>query len=197
MSLNRTTSRRRTTSWRTTSRRITSRRRTPFSQTTGTTVVTNLESFFLRLAEKSSHVHITERVLYTEVQRKGSVAYHRDPVVVGFDLPQRQTVRMASHTFSPYKIMSPMSKIRIFHTPERARTALLYEGTLIGRRCSVCTPSWSRATACARTEGLCLFLFLFLQLCRHWNLDVYIKGSAHLQIFSFSFDLFMWMTWLL
>ena len=40
------------------------------------TVVENLESLLLRLAEKSSHVHITERVLYTEVQRKGSVAYH-------------------------------------------------------------------------------------------------------------------------
>jgi len=37
-------------------------------------------------------VHITERVLYTEVQRKGSVAYHRDPAAIGFDLPQRQTV---------------------------------------------------------------------------------------------------------
>jgi len=34
------------------------------------TVVTNLESLLLRLAVKSSHVHITERVLYTEVQRK-------------------------------------------------------------------------------------------------------------------------------
>ena len=56
------------------------------------TVVTNLESLLLRLAEKSSHVHITERVLYTEVQRKGSVAYHRDPAAIGFDLPQRQTV---------------------------------------------------------------------------------------------------------
>jgi len=54
-------------------------------------VVTNLESLLL-LAEKSSHVHITERVLYTEVQRKGSVAYHRDPAAIGFDLPQRQTV---------------------------------------------------------------------------------------------------------
>jgi len=31
------------------------------------TVVTNLESLLLRLAEKSSHVHITERVLYIEV----------------------------------------------------------------------------------------------------------------------------------
>jgi len=50
-------------------------------------VVTNLESLLLRLAEKSSHVHITERVLYTEVQRKGSVAYHRDPAAVRFDLP--------------------------------------------------------------------------------------------------------------
>jgi len=35
------------------------------------TVVTNLESLLLRLAEKSSHVHITERVLHTEVQRTG------------------------------------------------------------------------------------------------------------------------------
>ena len=62
------------------------------------TVVTNLESLLLRLAEKSSHVHITERVLYTEVQRKGSVAYHRDPAAIGFDLPQRQTVTgMSSH----------------------------------------------------------------------------------------------------
>ena len=51
------------------------------------TVVTNLESLLLRLAEKFSHVHITERVLYTEVQRKGSVAYHRDPAAIGFDLP--------------------------------------------------------------------------------------------------------------
>jgi len=41
-------------------------------------VVTNLESLLLRLAEKSSHVHITERGLHTEVQRTGSVAYHRD-----------------------------------------------------------------------------------------------------------------------
>ena len=40
------------------------------------TVVTNLGSLLLRLAEKSSHVHITERVLHTEVQRTGSVAYH-------------------------------------------------------------------------------------------------------------------------
>jgi len=40
------------------------------------TVVANLESLLLRLAEKSSHVHITERVLHTEVQRTGSVAYH-------------------------------------------------------------------------------------------------------------------------
>jgi len=52
------------------------------------TVVTNLESLLLRLVEKSSHVHITERVLYTEVQRKGSVAYHRDPAAIGFDLPK-------------------------------------------------------------------------------------------------------------
>jgi len=51
------------------------------------TVVTHLESLLLRLAEKSSHVHITERVLYTEVQRKGSVSYHRDPAAIGFDLP--------------------------------------------------------------------------------------------------------------
>jgi len=50
-------------------------------------VVTNLESLLLRLAEKSSHVHITERVLYTEVQRMGSVAYHRDPAAIRFDLP--------------------------------------------------------------------------------------------------------------
>jgi len=56
------------------------------------TMVTNLESLLLRLAEKSSHVHITERVLYTEVQRKVFVAYHRDPAAIGFDLPQRQTV---------------------------------------------------------------------------------------------------------
>jgi len=47
------------------------------------TVVTNLESLLLRLAEKSSHVHITE---------KGSVAYHRDPASIGFDVPQSQTV---------------------------------------------------------------------------------------------------------
>jgi len=53
------------------------------------TVVTNLQSLLRRLAEKSSHVHITERVLYTEVQRKGSVAYHRDPAAMGFDLPIR------------------------------------------------------------------------------------------------------------
>jgi len=52
------------------------------------TVVTNLESL-LRLAEKSPHVHVTERVLYTEVQRKGSVAYHRDPASIRFDLPSR------------------------------------------------------------------------------------------------------------
>jgi len=38
------------------------------------TAVTNLESLLLRLMEKSLHAHITERVLYTEVQRKGSVA---------------------------------------------------------------------------------------------------------------------------
>jgi len=55
------------------------------------TVVTNLDSLLLRLAGKSSHVHITERVLYTEVQRKDSVAYHRDPAAIGFDLPHRQT----------------------------------------------------------------------------------------------------------
>jgi len=53
------------------------------------TVVTNLESLLLRLAEKSSHVHITERVLHTEVQRMGSFAYHRDPAAIGFDLPIR------------------------------------------------------------------------------------------------------------
>jgi len=62
------------------------------------TVATNLESPFLRLAEKSSHVHITERVLYTEVQRKGSVAYHRDHAPVGFDLPHRQTVTECRRT---------------------------------------------------------------------------------------------------
>jgi len=28
---------------------------------------------------------------YTEVQRKGSVAYRRDPAAIGFDLPQKQT----------------------------------------------------------------------------------------------------------
>jgi hypothetical protein len=32
--------------------------------------------------KKSSHLYITERVLYTEVKRKFSVAYHRDPVVI-------------------------------------------------------------------------------------------------------------------
>ena len=53
------------------------------------TVVTNLESLLLCLAEKSSHVHITERVLYTEVQRKSSVTYHRDPAAIGFNLPIR------------------------------------------------------------------------------------------------------------
>jgi len=49
------------------------------------TAVTNLESLLRRLTvtEKSSHVHITERVLDTEVQRKGSVAYHRDPAAIG------------------------------------------------------------------------------------------------------------------
>ena len=62
------------------------------------TVVTNLESLLLRLAEKSSHVYITERVLYTKVQRKGSVAYHRDPAAIGFDLPHRQTVTGCRHT---------------------------------------------------------------------------------------------------
>jgi len=39
--------------------------------------------------KKSSHVHITERVLYTEVKRKRSVAYHRDPASNGFDPPIR------------------------------------------------------------------------------------------------------------
>jgi len=53
------------------------------------TVVTNLESLLLRLAEKSSHVQITERVLYTEVQRKGSVAYHRHPAAIGFHVPKQ------------------------------------------------------------------------------------------------------------
>ena len=53
------------------------------------TVVTNLESLLLRFAEKSSHVHIKERIFYTEVQRKGSVANHRDPAAIGFDLPIR------------------------------------------------------------------------------------------------------------
>ena len=53
------------------------------------TAVTNLEFLLLHPTEKSSHVHITERVLYTEVQRKGSVAYHRDPAAIGFDLPIR------------------------------------------------------------------------------------------------------------
>ena len=52
------------------------------------TMVTNLESLLLCFAEKSSHVHITERVLHTEVQRTGSVAYHRDPAVIRFDLSQ-------------------------------------------------------------------------------------------------------------
>jgi len=105
MSLNRTTLRRRTTSRRTTSRRTTSRRttsrrRTPFSQTQARTVVTNLESLLLCLAEKSSHVHITERVLHTEVQRTGSVAYHRDPAAIGFDLPgpRINSHRMPLHT---------------------------------------------------------------------------------------------------
>jgi len=58
--------------------------------------VTNLESLFLRLTEKSSHVHITERVLYTKVQRKDSVAYHRDPAAIGFDLPKGNRHRMSS-----------------------------------------------------------------------------------------------------
>ena len=51
------------------------------------TVVTNLESILLRLAESSLHVHISDRVLYTEVQKKGSVAYHRDPAAIRCDLP--------------------------------------------------------------------------------------------------------------
>ena len=60
------------------------------------TVVTNLESLLLCLAEKSSH--ITERVLHTEVQRMGSVAYHQDPATIGFDLPQGQTVTGCRYT---------------------------------------------------------------------------------------------------
>ena len=40
------------------------------------------EQILLRLMEKSSHVHITERVLYIEVKRKCSVAYHRDPAAI-------------------------------------------------------------------------------------------------------------------
>jgi len=40
------------------------------------------EQLLLRLMKKSSHVHITERVLYTEVKRKCSVAYHRDSAAI-------------------------------------------------------------------------------------------------------------------
>jgi len=36
----------------------------------------------LRLMKKSSHLHITERVLCTEVKRKCCVAYHRDPAAI-------------------------------------------------------------------------------------------------------------------
>jgi len=62
-------------------------------------VATNLESLLLRLAEKSSHVHITERVLCTEVQRTGSVAYHRDPEAIGSDLPEdKQSQEVVAHT---------------------------------------------------------------------------------------------------
>jgi len=40
------------------------------------------EQILLRLMKKSSHVHITEKVLYIEVKRKCSVAYHRDPAAI-------------------------------------------------------------------------------------------------------------------
>jgi len=65
------------------------RKRTISHRRLARTAVTNLEFLLLHPTEKSSHVHITERVLYTEVQRKGSVAYHRDPAAIGFDLPIR------------------------------------------------------------------------------------------------------------
>jgi len=32
--------------------------------------------------KKSSHAHITDRVLYTKVKRNCSVACHRDPVAI-------------------------------------------------------------------------------------------------------------------
>jgi len=47
--------------------------------------------------KKSSHVHITERVLYTEVKRKRSVAYHRDPATIGFDLPTNKPLVRCRH----------------------------------------------------------------------------------------------------
>ena len=40
------------------------------------------ERLLLRLMKKSSHVHITDRVLYTKVKRNCSVACHRDPVAI-------------------------------------------------------------------------------------------------------------------
>jgi len=43
-------------------------------------------------------VHITERVLHTEVQRTGSVAYRQDPAAIGFDLPEGQTVTGCRYT---------------------------------------------------------------------------------------------------
>jgi len=61
------------------------------------TAVTNLESLLLRLKEKSSHVHITERILYTEVQREGFFAYHRDPAAIGFDLSKSEPVTACRH----------------------------------------------------------------------------------------------------
>ena len=77
------------------------------------TVITNLESFLLRLAEKSSHMHITERVLYTEVQRKGSIAYHRDLAAIGFDLPNRQTITGCCRTQFHFAVNTHHSHISL------------------------------------------------------------------------------------
>jgi len=47
-------------------------------------VVTNLESLLLRLAEKSSHVHITKKGFSTQKCRDRVLLR-----IIGFDLPQR------------------------------------------------------------------------------------------------------------
>jgi len=86
------------------------------------TVVTNLESLLLRLMEKSWHVHITERVLYTEVQRKVSVTYHRDPAAIGFDLPKCKPVTGCRYQQQHFHIQLHTPLAYITHNTLNAHT---------------------------------------------------------------------------